>query len=111
GIIIRQGAVAFTSDGTTSGSSYNLGAYPASFDADNITLDGGTLRKATTSASATSFMSTNRGLLIGPAGGGLDYTPLTGATNTSLFVQSIGEVNPSDVTVLTKYGAGEIRMS
>jgi autotransporter-associated beta strand protein len=124
GTIIREGVVAFNADGITGGTSYNLGAYPSSFDDDNITLDGGTLRSKNIS-NGSNFISPNRGIQLGPNGGTVDVptnVSSTGGTlallyasgDTSTVVGSGGRISMTPSTTeatLTKVGPGEFRVS
>lgn len=60
GTVINNGLVAAQSE-------TSLGPVPASFMSNNITLNGGELRDASNGGSL--YLSANRGILLGPAGG------------------------------------------
>ena len=79
----------------------NLGAAPSGFTANAVTLNGGELRVASTSA--TNFaLAANRGISVGAQGGLLSYTgsqawvisqAITGAGGTTIFADPASNTN------------------
>ena len=65
GLTVNGGTVSFASDGTSGGQ--QLGAYPGSLSAANMTLNGGGLLDTTTAT-----ISSKRGITLGSSGGTLD---------------------------------------
>jgi fibronectin-binding autotransporter adhesin len=105
---LKLGTVGGSSNETASPTPGTLrpsGAEPASTDADWVILDGGNLRSANTGNGVT-FLSTRKGITLGPAGGGVwvdDSSDHVAAQSTSYF----GKV--SGAAVLYKRGTGEFR--
>jgi autotransporter-associated beta strand protein len=108
GTVINGGTVVIDSDTTTVGNSARLGRYPAAFVANQVILDGGTLRQ-TIAGNAGNFVSPNRGIQIGGNGGTVDYAS-SGAGTVSIYSGIIGIV-PGTVgdATLTKVGSLEFR--
>jgi len=79
GLTVNNGTVSFASDGSTGGTGYPLGVYPASTKANSVTLNGGGLLDT-----ATATIAVNRGITLGASGGTLDAS-----ANQTLTVNSI----------------------
>jgi autotransporter-associated beta strand protein len=75
----------------------SLGAAPASFTADQLTLDGGTIQYTTTGS-----INANRGTTLGPAGGTFDIP------SGILFTNSPAIAGPGS---LTKVNSGTLRLA
>ncbi len=90
--IINAGTLAISNEN-------NLGANPATFAADQLTLNGGTLRSQT---NAVVIDDANRGVTIGAGGGTLD-------TNSNLTIATVvagsGTLNKTGSSTLTLSGA------
>lgn len=86
---ITAGAVAITNEQA-------LGLVPASYVADQLTLDGGALR----ASASLSVSSTNRGITLGATGGTLDAAASATLTVSNRIVGAAG--------TLTKVGAGTL---
>ncbi len=91
--VVSGGAIAVTSDA-------NLGTVPGSLTANNITLDGGTLRFG-----ASFDLSNNRGITLGAGGGTIDTQSFT---NPSGYTQANGISGSGN---LTKLGSGTFFMN
>lgn len=108
-VSISQGVVSIDSD--TNATGRRLGAIPGAFVADQLTLDGGTIRLTRAGAGGTGLTAT-RGVQIGAGGGTFDVTSAT-AGDSLVYTGAISVATgvPAGTGTVTKTGANTFRLS